>query len=75
MDMTGFRMIPAGIGIMASAVAPWHWFEFATVFAMWSVMIRMMTAFGDGGGVRARGDVAGGRLGAENDPLDALHAG
>jgi hypothetical protein len=32
---TGFRIIPAGIGIMASAVAPWHWFEFATVFAMW----------------------------------------
>jgi hypothetical protein len=24
MDMTGFRMIPAGIGIMAPAVAPWH---------------------------------------------------
>src|SRR5438128_9617203 len=44
MDMTGFRMIPAGIGIMAPAVAPWHWFEFATVFAMWAVMmIGMMT--------------------------------
>jgi predicted metal-binding membrane protein len=44
MDMTGFRMIPAGIGIMAPAVAPWHWFEFATVFAMWAVMmVGMMT--------------------------------
>jgi predicted metal-binding membrane protein len=44
MDMTGFRMIPAGIGIMAPAVAPWHWSEFATVFAMWVVMmIGMMT--------------------------------
>src|SRR5262245_46243440 len=44
MDMAGFRMIPAGIGIMAPAVAPWHWFEFATVFAMWAVMmIGMMT--------------------------------
>jgi predicted metal-binding membrane protein len=44
MDMTGFRMIPAGIGIMAPAVAPWHWFEFAAVFAMWAVMmIGMMT--------------------------------
>ncbi len=44
MDMTGFRMIPAGIGIMAPALAPWQAIEFAYVFAMWAVMmIGMMT--------------------------------
>jgi predicted metal-binding membrane protein len=44
MDMTGFRMIPAGIGIMAPANAPWMAIEFAFVFAMWAVMmIAMMT--------------------------------
>jgi len=39
MDMTGFRMIPAGIGIMAPALAPWQAIEFAYVFAMWAVMM------------------------------------
>ena len=34
MDMTGFRMIPAGIGIMAPANAPWTRIEFAFVFVM-----------------------------------------
>jgi predicted metal-binding membrane protein len=44
MDMTGFRMIPAGIGIMAPALAPWSDIEFAFVFAMWAIMmIGMMT--------------------------------
>jgi len=44
MDMTGLRMIPAGIGIMAPADAPWKATEFAFVFAMWAVMmIGMMT--------------------------------
>lgn len=44
MDMTGFRMIPAGIGIMAPANAPWRAIEFAFVFAMWAVMmVGMMT--------------------------------
>src|SRR5690349_11905162 len=44
MDMTGFRMIPAGIGIMAPANAPWRMIEFAFVFVMWAVMmIGMMT--------------------------------
>jgi predicted metal-binding membrane protein len=44
MDMTGFRMIPAGIGIMAPAQAPWTGIEFAFVFAMWAVMmVGMMT--------------------------------
>ena len=38
MDMTGFRMIPAG------TTAPWNAMEFALVFAMWAVMmIGMMT--------------------------------
>jgi predicted metal-binding membrane protein len=39
MDMTGFRMIPAGMGIMAPANAPWKGIEFAFVFAMWAVMM------------------------------------
>jgi predicted metal-binding membrane protein len=44
MDMTGFRMIPAGIGIMAPASAPWTAIEFAFVFVMWAVMmVGMMT--------------------------------
>ena len=44
MDMTGFRMIPAGIGIMLPATAPWKAIEFAYVFAMWAVMIVGMMA-------------------------------
>src|SRR6516165_7865705 len=44
MDMTGFRMIPAGRGLMMPANAPWQPLEFAYVFAMWAVMmIGMMT--------------------------------
>jgi predicted metal-binding membrane protein len=44
MDMTGFRMIPAGMGIMAPANAPWKGIEFAFVFAMWAVMMVGMMA-------------------------------
>jgi len=44
MDMTGFRMIPAGRGLMMPASAPWQPIEFGYVFAMWVVMmIGMMT--------------------------------
>jgi len=44
MDMSGFRMIPAGMALMMPATAPWHTIEFAFVFAMWAVMmIGMMT--------------------------------
>jgi predicted metal-binding membrane protein len=44
MDMSGFRMIPAGQGLMMPASAPWRPIEFAYVFAMWIVMmIGMMT--------------------------------
>jgi predicted metal-binding membrane protein len=44
MDMTDFRMIPAGIGLMAPAIAPWQPIEFAFVFVMWAVMmVGMMT--------------------------------
>src|ERR1700674_3090665 len=44
MDMTGFRMVPAGIGLMAPASAPWQAIEFAYAFAMWAVMmVGMMT--------------------------------
>jgi predicted metal-binding membrane protein len=44
MDMTGFRMIPAGQGLMMPASEPWQPIEFGYVFAMWVVMmIGMMT--------------------------------
>lgn len=44
MDMPGFRMVPAGMGLMKPATAPWNAIEFAFVFAMWAVMmIGMMT--------------------------------
>jgi predicted metal-binding membrane protein len=44
MDMSKFRMIPAGIGLMVPALAPWSGMEFALVIAMWVVMmIGMMT--------------------------------
>ena len=44
MDMTGFRMIPAGQGLMMPASAPWQPIEFGYVFVMWVVMmIGMMT--------------------------------
>src|SRR5882724_9416896 len=44
MDMSGFRMIPAGMGLMMPATAPWNAIEFTFVFAMWAVMmIGMMT--------------------------------
>jgi predicted metal-binding membrane protein len=44
MDMTGFRMIPAGLGLMAPADAPWGVIEFAFVFVMWAVMMVGMMA-------------------------------
>src|SRR6516225_8840034 len=44
MDMSDFRMIPAGMGIMAPALSPWSGMEFGFVFAMWIVMmVGMMT--------------------------------
>jgi predicted metal-binding membrane protein len=44
MEMPGFRMIPAGVGLMAPALAPWHWFEFLLVLLMWIIMmVGMMT--------------------------------
>jgi predicted metal-binding membrane protein len=39
MDMSKFRMIPAGMGLMVPAFAPWSGMEFALVFAMWVVMM------------------------------------
>src|SRR5262249_35112157 len=45
MDMSGFRMVPAGMGLMMPAHAPWRPIEFAFVFAMWTVMmVGMMTS-------------------------------
>jgi predicted metal-binding membrane protein len=38
MDMSEFRMIPAGIGIMAPALALWSPFEFFLVFVMWALL-------------------------------------
>jgi predicted metal-binding membrane protein len=44
MDMTGFRSIPAGRGLMMPSDAPWQPIEFFYVFAMWAVMmVGMMT--------------------------------
>ena len=44
MDTSGFRIIPAGMGLMMPATTPWNTVEFAFVFAMWAVMmIGMMT--------------------------------
>src|SRR6202790_2534049 len=44
MDMTGFRMIPSGMGLMMPASSPWQPIEFVFVFTMWVVMmIGMMT--------------------------------
>jgi predicted metal-binding membrane protein len=44
MDMTGFRMIPAGRSLMMPASEPWQRIEFGYVFAMWVLMmIGMMT--------------------------------
>src|SRR5215468_5559843 len=39
MRMGGYRMVPAGVGMMAPAAAPWTAVEFAFVFAMWAVMM------------------------------------
>ena len=44
MDMSGFRMVPAGMGIMVPATAPWSAIEFAFVFVMWAVMMVGMMA-------------------------------
>src|SRR5262249_34331727 len=44
MDMSGLRMIPAGIGIMAAANAAWKAIEFAFVFLMCAVMMIGMMA-------------------------------
>ena len=44
MDMTGYRMIPAGIAIMLPASEPWRAIEFAYVFLMWAVMMVGMMA-------------------------------
>ena len=44
MDMTGLRTIPSGMGLMVPAHMPWREMEFASVFAMWTVMmVGMMT--------------------------------
>jgi predicted metal-binding membrane protein len=44
MDMSGYRMIPAGQALMMPANAPWHPIEFGYVFAMWvAMMIGTMT--------------------------------
>jgi len=42
MDMTGFRMIPAGQGWMMPVNAPWQPIEFGAVFVMWVAMMTGM---------------------------------
>src|SRR5215467_3276772 len=42
MDMSGFRMIPAGMVLMMPANVPWNATEFAFAFAMWAVMMVSM---------------------------------
>jgi predicted metal-binding membrane protein len=44
MNMSGFRMVPAGVGMMAPAAAPWSAVELAFVFVMWAVMMVGMMA-------------------------------
>ena len=39
MNMSGFRMIPSGMGLMIPAEQPWQGMEFVFVFAMWTVMM------------------------------------
>jgi len=44
MDMSGFRMIPSGMGLMIPGEQPWQGMEFVFVFAMWAaMMVGMMT--------------------------------
>jgi hypothetical protein len=58
MDMTGFRMIPAGMGMMMPAQSPWRLMEFTFVLAMWTVMMSHDGALGgaDDPDVRASAD-------------------
>jgi len=44
MNMSEFRMVPAGMGWMAPAAAPWSAVEFAFVFLMWAIMMIGMMA-------------------------------
>src|ERR1700733_4015224 len=44
MNMSGLRMVPAGMGMMAPAAAPWSAVEFGFVFVMWAVMMVGMMA-------------------------------
>lgn len=44
MNMDGFRMVPAGMGMMMPAAAPWSATEFVFVFLMWAVMMIGMMA-------------------------------
>ncbi len=44
MDMRGFRMVPAGLGLMTPASMPWSAVELVLVFVMWAVMMVGMMA-------------------------------
>lgn len=39
MDMSGYRMLPSGSGLMLPALEPWSRVEFVLVFVMWAVMM------------------------------------
>src|SRR6185312_7200550 len=44
MNMSGLRMVPAGMGIMTPTAAPWSTVEIALVFVMWAVLMVGMMA-------------------------------
>jgi predicted metal-binding membrane protein len=44
MNMSGYRMVPAGMEIMVPAASPWSAVEFAFVFVMWALMMVGMMA-------------------------------
>ncbi len=44
MNMSGFRMVPDGMGLMQPSNAPWSAVEFTLVFVMWAVMMIGMMA-------------------------------
>jgi predicted metal-binding membrane protein len=39
MDISGFRMVPSGMGLKVPTHTPWPAIEFASVFVMWTVMM------------------------------------
>lgn len=70
MDMTGYRMIPAGRALMMPASAPWQPVEFVYVFVMWVVMMIGMMVPGATPMILVHARAAG-QLAARGKPLAA----